>query len=69
MLSSGLCNKLEGAGFPLWMHPVNDRESDAVDARDVYEASQRWRAAAARLTWHCSRPAKSAGPEASFDPV
>jgi len=41
VMSSRLCKKLEGAIFPLWVHPVKDGKHDAVHALEVDEADHR----------------------------
>src|SRR3990172_6143108 len=41
VMSSCLCKSVEGAVFPLWIHPVKDREHDAVHALEVDEANHR----------------------------
>ena len=45
-MSSRLCKQLEGAIFPLWIHPVKDREYDSVHALRIHKANHRPSAAA-----------------------
>src|SRR3989304_433697 len=45
VMSSCLCKQLEGAVFPLWIHPVKDREYDAIHALEVDKANHRSSAA------------------------
>src|SRR3990170_3199008 len=45
VMSSCLCKQLEGAVFPLWIHPVKDREYDAIHTLHVDKANHRSSAA------------------------
>ena len=38
-MSSCLCESVEGAIFPLWVHAVKDREDDSIHALHVDEAN------------------------------